>query len=55
MSLSDDADFPACPDCETNVFVGRSSQPAKDWHCYRCESAFLDHEIRRRPVRETQR
>lgn len=42
MSLSDDADYPDCPNCGTNVLVAKDTDPDRDWQCYGCGESFPD-------------
>ena len=45
MILSEDAEFPACPDCETNVMVSRATHNDADWHCQACDTVYVDREM----------
>lgn len=47
MSLSEDANFPRCPDCGTNVLVERSHHNHYDWHCHGCDEHRDEREMRR--------
>lgn len=43
--LSEDAEFPACPSCETNLLVGRSTAQHLDWHCHGCDTRYRHSEM----------
>jgi ribosomal protein L37AE/L43A len=45
MSLSDDAEFPACPTCETNLLVERSHHNHIDWACHGCGGHYNTAEM----------
>lgn len=49
MTLSNDAGYPDCEDCQTNVYVERAGNRDGDWVCRNCGrtfSASVTHGVR---------